>query len=80
MFKNTVCTLSQTAKKSNGNKENKILFIQAKNTTWEGGVRVNGLIWSPLIPEERRGKVVDNLMDMTDWLPTLYEAAGFINY
>ena len=51
-------------------------FRGGKNSTWEGGVRVNGLIWSPLIPEEKRGKAVENLMDLTDWLPTLYEAAG----
>ena len=53
-----------------------IKFFQAKNTTWEGGVRVNGFVWSPLIPEKRRGEIFDGLVDISDWLPTLYEAAG----
>jgi len=52
------------------------IYQQAKNTTWEGGVRVNGLVWSPLIPKERHGKIFDGLMEISDWLPTLYEAAG----
>nr|CAH0102563.1 unnamed protein product [Daphnia galeata] len=47
-----------------------------KNTPWEGGVRAAGLIWSPLIPTGRRGQVMSNLMDISDWLPTLFEAAG----
>nr|CAG4641492.1 EOG090X01V1 [Eurycercus lamellatus] len=47
-----------------------------KNTPWEGGVKAAGLIWSPLIPVERRGQVMNGLMDISDWLPTLYEAAG----
>ncbi|EFX81012.1 hypothetical protein DAPPUDRAFT_303738 [Daphnia pulex] len=47
-----------------------------KNTPWEGGVRAAGLIWSPLIPKSRRGQVMSNLMDISDWLPTLFEAAG----
>jgi len=49
---------------------------QAKNTSWEGGVRTTGLIWSPLLPTERRGMVINDLFDITDWLPTLLEAAG----
>ncbi|KAK4017979.1 hypothetical protein OUZ56_000052 [Daphnia magna] len=47
-----------------------------KNTPWEGGVRAAGVVWSPLIPEDRRGRVMSNLMDISDWLPTLFEAAG----
>ncbi len=50
--------------------------IQVKNTPWEGGVRAAGLVWSPLIPSPRRGQVMSNLMDISDWLPTLYEAGG----
>ena len=37
---------------------------------------MNGLVWSPLIPKERHGKIFDGLMEISDWLPTLYEAAG----
>jgi len=45
-----------------------------KETPWEGGVRGVAALWSPLI--QRPGRVVDNLMHMTDWLPTLASAAG----
>lgn len=47
-----------------------------KNTPWEGGVRGIGLLWSPLVPASRRGRVVSDLIDVVDWLPTLFEAAG----
>ncbi|XP_037917688.1 arylsulfatase B [Hermetia illucens] len=45
-----------------------------KNTLWEGGVRGAGLIWSPLLNESKR--VSDQMIQIADWLPTLYEAAG----
>lgn len=45
-----------------------------KNTLWEGGVRGTGLLWSPLI--HRPGRVSTQLFHITDWLPTLYAAAG----
>lgn len=45
-----------------------------KNTLWEGGVRGAGLIFSPLISKPFR--VASQLMHVTDWLPTLYAAAG----
>ncbi|XP_021919137.1 arylsulfatase B-like isoform X3 [Zootermopsis nevadensis] len=45
-----------------------------KNTLWEGGVRGAGLLWSPLIA--RPGRVSTQLFHITDWLPTLYAAAG----
>lgn len=49
-----------------------------KNTPWDGGVRAVGLLWSPLIPELRRSRIMSNLMDISDWVPTLYEAAGIV--
>lgn len=45
-----------------------------KNTLWEGGVRGAGLIFSPLIA--RPFRVASQLMHVSDWLPTLYSAAG----
>ena len=45
-----------------------------KNTLWEGGVRGAGFIWSPLI--KNRERVSEQIMHISDWMPTLYEAAG----
>lgn len=45
-----------------------------KNTLWEGGVRGAGLIWSPKF--QKRSRVSHQLMHISDWLPTLYYAAG----
>lgn len=45
-----------------------------KNTLWEGGVRGAGLIWSPLLKKESR--VSEQMMHVSDWFPTLIEAAG----
>ncbi|KAI5726415.1 hypothetical protein M8J76_002340 [Diaphorina citri] len=39
----------------------------------EGGVRNVAALWSPLL---RKGQVLENLMHITDWLPTLYFIAG----
>ncbi|XP_052900354.1 arylsulfatase B [Anopheles moucheti] len=46
----------------------------AKNTLWEGGVRGAGFIWSPLLQNVSR--VSHQMVQVCDWLPTLYEAAG----
>ncbi|GFY77060.1 arylsulfatase I, partial [Trichonephila inaurata madagascariensis] len=42
---------------------------------WEGGIRVPAFIWSPLL-QLRKPRVSMQLMHVTDWLPTLYRAAG----
>ncbi|XP_030763576.1 arylsulfatase I-like [Sitophilus oryzae] len=49
-------------------------FRGAKNSGWEGGMRNIAAIWSPLIKKPQR--VSNNLMHISDWLPTLYSAAG----
>jgi len=46
----------------------------AKATYWQGGVRGNGFIWSPLI--EKPGRVINGLMHITDWLPTILHLAN----
>lgn len=45
-----------------------------KSTLWEGACRADAFVWSPLIA--RRGRVSQQLMHVSDWLPTLYSAAG----
>lgn len=46
----------------------------AKGTLWEGGVRVPAFVWSSKFLKKPR--VSDQLMHISDWLPTLYSAAG----
>lgn len=45
-----------------------------KNTLWEGGTKGVGVLWSPLLEQPKR--VANQLMHITDWLPTLYTVAG----
>ncbi|XP_017882995.2 uncharacterized protein LOC108626689 [Ceratina calcarata] len=45
-----------------------------KFTLFEGGIRGTACIYSPLIKNPSR--VINKLIHITDWLPTLYSAAG----
>ena len=46
-----------------------------KGYYYEGGVRANAFVWGKKF-EKRKGDVSYDLMHISDWLPTLYEAAG----
>ena len=45
-----------------------------KDTLWEGGVRGAAFLWSPMIKKPSR--IANQMMNIQDWLPTLYRAAG----
>ncbi|XP_077529524.1 arylsulfatase I-like [Haemaphysalis longicornis] len=45
-----------------------------KGTLWEGAVRAAAFVWSPRLQKSRR--VSQQMMHITDWLPTLYASAG----
>lgn len=49
-------------------------FRGVKNTLWEGGVKVPAFMWSPQFQQNPR--IALQLMHISDWLPTLYTAAG----
>ncbi|KAH9379910.1 hypothetical protein HPB48_000994 [Haemaphysalis longicornis] len=45
-----------------------------KSTVWEGSVRVPAFVWSPRLVKSQR--VSQQLMHISDWLPTLFSLAG----
>lgn len=45
-----------------------------KMTMYEGGVRTPSVIYSPLL--QRTGDVFNGLFHVSDWVPTLFRAAG----
>ena len=49
-------------------------FRAGKDTVWEGGVRGTAFVYSELI--QKKGRVCNELLDVTDWVPTLYHLAG----
>ncbi|GBM07924.1 Arylsulfatase B [Araneus ventricosus] len=46
----------------------------SKYNLWEGGVRATGFLWSPFL--RHRSRIFNELMHISDWLPTLMSAAG----
>lgn len=50
------------------------MHLQLKSSLYEGGVRGAACIYSPLI--ENSSRVSTQFFHITDWLPTLYSAAG----
>lgn len=53
---------------------NNRINLQLKNSAWEGATRNIAAIWSPLIKKPQR--VSNQLMHISDWLPTFFSAAG----
>jgi arylsulfatase A-like enzyme len=49
-------------------------LLKEKATPWEGGIRTAAFVWSKLLT--KRKTLPNQLMHISDWLPTLYEAAG----
>ena len=45
-----------------------------KNTLWEGGLRGVGVLWHPYMT--KKGRVAQQRMHITDWLPTLLGSVG----
>ncbi|CAG0920961.1 unnamed protein product [Notodromas monacha] len=45
-----------------------------KGTVFEGGTRANGILWSPML--KKKNRVSNQLLHITDWLPTLFSVAG----
>lgn len=58
----------------NGNAASNWPLRGCKDTLWEGGIRVPAFVWSPLI--QKPSRVMNNLMSVEDWLPTIYSAIG----
>ena len=52
----------------------------SKGTLWEGGVRVPGFVTGGYLPSSNKGIISNELMHVTDWLPTLAKLAGFTPY
>lgn len=50
------------------------IFRGVKATLWEGGMRGTGLIYSPRL--NKISYVSNHMMHVSDWLPTLFTAAG----
>lgn len=47
-----------------------------KGSLFEGGTRVDAVIYSDLLPATSRGSTYNGLMHVTDWFPTIMEWAG----
>jgi len=43
----------------------------AKQYLWEGGIRVNAFVHSPMLSTRARGTTYDKLFHVSDWLPTI---------
>ena len=74
MWENVVLVISNDNGGWNGYGGLNYPYRGHKTTLWEGGVKGLGAIVAPGLIQQ--GKRYSNLMHVTDWLPTLSEAAG----
>ncbi len=74
MLDNTIVVFSSDNGGSTRLGASNVPFKGQKGSTLEGGVRVPGLVWAPGLIAG--GQVLEQPVVMTDWLPTLIEAAG----
>ena len=44
----------------------------AKQYLWEGGIRVNAFVHSPMLARRARGTTYNHLFHVSDWLPTIF--------
>ena len=51
-------------------------FRGGKHTFWEGGVRTEAFVWSPLLPKSRRGTEWAGLAHLADWFYTYAVGVG----
>eukprot|EP01034_Spumella_vulgaris_P025603 gene25603-32076_t len=51
-----------------------------KGTLFEGGTKVDGFIFSPLLFSERLGRTYSGLMHVSDWFPTILALANISDY
>jgi len=51
-----------------------------KGSLWEGGVKVDSFIYSPLLDSNVQGSKYNGIMHVSDWFPTILELARISNY
>jgi arylsulfatase A-like enzyme len=47
-----------------------------KGSLFEGGVKVDSFIWSPLLSSKLQGSIYPHLFNVVDWFPTMLSLAG----
>jgi len=71
MYENTIIIYASDNGGCSGYGANNYPLKGQKNSLFEGGIRVNSFIHSPLLPEELKGQTFDELFHKVDWLPTI---------
>ena len=63
-----------------GTESNNFPMRGGKNTLWEGGTRVNGIVRGPGLQPQTAGTVSHMKLHATDWMPTLVRMASGRNW